>query len=117
MYALFLPFNLRRFLKEYKGKKLEDGKGLSRKGRLTNARIKATQNFYGRAIRSNKVNTRKMSKESNQFYIVMLALLANPCIHTNHKVIKVGEATKGTLLMEHLRINPRNVHYMRLHRN
>ena len=55
--------NLRSLVKEYKGKKLEDGKGLSSKGRLTIARIDAIQNFYGRTIRDNKNNPEKMSKE------------------------------------------------------
>ena len=55
--------NLRLLVKEYKGKKLEDGKSLRGKGRLTNARIDAIQNFNGRAIHDNKGNTEKMSEE------------------------------------------------------
>ena len=45
--------NLRRLVKEFKGKKLEDGKDIGRKARLTNVRIDAMQNFYGRTIRDN----------------------------------------------------------------
>ena len=37
--------NLHLLIKEYKGKKLEDGKGLSGKGRLTISRIDAIQSF------------------------------------------------------------------------
>ena len=55
--------NLPRLVKECKGKKLEYGKSLRRKGCLTNARIDAIQNFYGLAIRDNKGNTEKRSKE------------------------------------------------------
>ena len=43
---------------------MEDGKGLSGKGRLTLARIDAIQNFYGRAIRDNKNNPEAMSRET-----------------------------------------------------
>ena len=39
--------NLRQLIKEYKGKKLEDSKGLSGKWRLTISRIDAAQSFYG----------------------------------------------------------------------
>lgn len=45
---------LRRLVKEYKGKRLEDGKGTRGKGRLTNERIEARQIFYGRIIFGNK---------------------------------------------------------------
>ena len=44
------------------GKKLSDGKGLGRKGRLTTARIDTLQNFYGLTIRNNKGNSEAMSK-------------------------------------------------------
>ena len=37
--------NLHLLIKEYKGKKLEDGKGLSGKGRFTISRIDAIQSF------------------------------------------------------------------------
>ena len=55
--------NLRRLIKEYKGKKLGDGKVLSGKGRPTISCIYAIQSFYGHAIRNNKGNLKKMSKE------------------------------------------------------
>lgn len=55
--------NLRRLVKEYDGKKLEDGKGISGKKKLTNAKIDAMQKFYGSAIRDNKVDVLKMSGE------------------------------------------------------
>ena len=39
---------------KFSGKKLEDGKGIGGRGRLTAVRIDAMQNFYGKAIRDNK---------------------------------------------------------------
>ena len=74
--------NLRRLVKEYKGKKLEDGKSLSGKGRLTNARRDAIQNFYGRAIRDSKGNTEKMSKEIWAI-LYHYASTADKPMHTN----------------------------------
>ena len=47
--------NLRALVREYKGKKLTDGKLLSGKDRLTIIGIDAIQNVYGRAIRDNKL--------------------------------------------------------------
>ena len=55
--------NLLRLIKEYKGKNLEDGKSLSGKGRLAISRIDDIQSFYGHAIRNNKGNVKKISKE------------------------------------------------------
>ena len=74
--------NLRRMVKEYKGKKLEDGKTLSGKGHLTNARIDVIQNFYGRAIRDNKGNTEQMS---NEIWAILYhyASTADKPMHTN----------------------------------
>ena len=74
--------NLRRMVKEYKGKKLEDGKTLSRKGRLTSARIDAIQNFYGRTICDNKGNTEQMSKEIWAI-LYHYASTADKLMHTN----------------------------------
>ena len=50
-------------VRECKGKKLADGKLLSEKDRLKVIRIDAIQNFYRRAIRSNKGNPQKMFEE------------------------------------------------------
>ena len=61
-----MGINLRRLIKEYKGKKPEDGKGLSGKRRLTISLIDAIQRFYCHVIRSNKRNVIKMSKEINK---------------------------------------------------
>ena len=55
--------NLRPLIREYKGKNTEGGKGLSGKGRLTISRIDVIQSFYGHAIRNNKGNVKKVSKE------------------------------------------------------
>ena len=51
-------------IKDMKGTKLEDGKGISGKGRLTIARIDAMQNFYGRTIRDNEGDSAKMSHDA-----------------------------------------------------
>ena len=61
-----MGINLRRLIKEYKGKKPEDGKGLSGKRRLTISLIDAIQRFYCHVIRSNNRNVIKMSKEINK---------------------------------------------------
>lgn len=47
------------------GKKLDDGKGLGGKGRLTLTRIDTLQNFYGKAIRDNKGDAKAMSKATH----------------------------------------------------
>lgn len=47
------------------GKKLEDGKGIGGKGRLTLTGIDTLQNFFGKAIRDNKRNARAMSKATH----------------------------------------------------
>jgi hypothetical protein len=44
------------------GKKLDDGKGIQGRGRLTKERIDSFQVFYGRAIRDNKGDAEAMSK-------------------------------------------------------
>ena len=53
---------LRAIVRDYKGKKLKDGKVINGKGRLTNNRINVFQNLYGHAIRSNKGRPKSMSK-------------------------------------------------------
>ena len=47
------------------GKKLDDGKGIGGSGRLTNVRIDAMQNFYGKAIRDHKGDAAAMSKATH----------------------------------------------------
>ena len=47
------------------GKKLEDGKGIGGRGRLTSNRIDTLQNFYGKAIRDNKGDAKAMSKATH----------------------------------------------------
>lgn len=56
--------NLRRLVKDYRGKKLSDGKGLSGRGRLRITRIDAIQNYYGRTIRNNKIDPEPMSTQT-----------------------------------------------------
>lgn len=50
---------------KFSGKKLDDGKGIGGRGRLTAVRIDAMQNFYGKAIRDNKGNATAMSKATH----------------------------------------------------
>ena len=59
--------NLRRLIKEYKGKKLEGGKSLSGEERLAISRIDDIQSFYGHAVRNNKLNVKK-NIEGNMGY-------------------------------------------------
>ena len=55
---------LRRLLREYKGKRLNDEKSLGDAGGgLTILRCDSIQSFYGKCIRENKGNVDKMSKE------------------------------------------------------
>ncbi|KAI8797020.1 Short-chain collagen C4 [Biomphalaria glabrata] len=51
---------LRRLKAQNKGLKLEDGKGLSGLGRLTDKKIDTLQNYYGMAIRQNAGNLQAM---------------------------------------------------------
>ncbi|XP_070579632.1 uncharacterized protein [Ptychodera flava] len=56
--------HLRKLVEEHKGKKLEDGRALTGRNRLTNHLINAFQVFYGIALRSNKGNVEEMSKQT-----------------------------------------------------
>ena len=53
---------LRSLVRDWKGKKLADGKSISGRGRLTNKRINVFQNLYGHNIRANKGDPKAMSK-------------------------------------------------------
>ena len=52
--------NLKLLVREYRGKKLDDNKELSGKGRVTISRIDAILNFYIRAISDYKNKLVKM---------------------------------------------------------
>ena len=54
---------LRRLRKDYKGKKLDDGRLLSGQGRLTDKKIDSLQNYYGQAIRRNCENLDNMRRD------------------------------------------------------
>lgn len=55
---------MRKLRKEYRKKKLSDGKGLAgAKGRLTDEAINSLQNYYGLAIRRNKNDLQNMKKD------------------------------------------------------
>ena len=51
-----LGTRLRKLRNEYKGKRLDDGKQITGKGRLTDKCINTMQNYFGIAIRQNKEN-------------------------------------------------------------
>ena len=57
-----LGTRLRQLRKDFKGKKLDDGKGLAGRGRLTDKCINTLQNYYGMAIRQNTDNLYAMKK-------------------------------------------------------
>ena len=48
-----LGSRLRKLRSQWKGKKLDDGKGISGRGRLTDVAINTMQNYFGMAIRQN----------------------------------------------------------------
>ena len=54
-----------------KGLKLDDGKGLGGKGRLTDSKIDVLQNYYGLAVRENLNDVEKMAKniEASLFHV------------------------------------------------
>lgn len=54
---------LRRLRKEYKGKKLEDGRLISGHGRLTEKEIDNIQTYYGMAIRRNTDSVKNMQQD------------------------------------------------------
>lgn len=53
---------LRNLVRDKRGQKLSDGKGISGKNRLTKKIINAMQNYYGMAIRQNTTNLYAMKK-------------------------------------------------------
>ena len=57
-----LGTRLRKLRQNYKGEKLEDGRGIMGKGRLTDKCINTLQNYFGMAIRQNTSNVYLMKK-------------------------------------------------------
>ena len=53
---------LRDLKTKYKGRKLEDGKTIGRRDRLTDSKIDLFQKYYGKAIRSHKQNKEGMRR-------------------------------------------------------
>ena len=88
--------NLGKLVKDMKGKKLEDGKGISGKGRLTIARIDAMQNLYGRTIRDKKGDSAKM--------------LITPSMKIVRKVNEVGAVINATLRLVQKHTSQQNHH-------
>jgi hypothetical protein len=62
---------LRRLKSSNKGLKLDDGKGLGGKGRLTDSKIDVLQNYYGLAVRENLKDVDNMAKniEASLFHV------------------------------------------------
>ena len=54
--------SIRKLVERLKGQKLEDGKGIQGKGRLTIARIDAFQRWYGKCLKDNKGNPEAASR-------------------------------------------------------
>lgn len=53
---------LRRLVKDYKGRKLDDGKSIGGRGRLSQKEIDSLQVYYGKAIRENNSSVDDMRK-------------------------------------------------------
>ena len=73
---------LRRLKSANKGMKLDDGKGLSGAGRLTDKVIDTLQNYYGLAIRQNAGDIEKM-KEAVNAVLPHVASSASNLMHDN----------------------------------
>lgn len=71
----------------FPGKKLEDGKSLGGRGRLTLTRIDTLQNFYGKAIRDNKEDAKVMSKTTH----AILKHYASTPEHPRHEDCPMGK--------------------------
>ena len=69
---------LRRLKSSHKGVKLADGKGVSGKGRLTDAKIDLLQNYYGLAVRENLHDIDKMAKAIKAFLYHVASSDDNP---------------------------------------
>lgn len=73
-----LGSRLRRLKNKMKGVKLDDGKVLGGKGRLTDEAIDKLQNYYGLAIRRNVNDVNKMHKQVWAIYFHKLSTNTNP---------------------------------------
>ncbi|CAG2246741.1 unnamed protein product [Mytilus edulis] len=81
--------HLRRLVDQYKGRKLEDGKQLTGKGRLTNKLMNSFQTFYGMAIRNNKGNVNAM----RQNVMAILFHYASTAEKPMHHFCPVGDTS------------------------
>ena len=61
-----------------KGLKLDDGKGMAGKGRLTDTKINVLQNYYGLAIRENLDDVTKMAKAIDACLLHVASTDKNP---------------------------------------
>ena len=85
---------LRRFVTNMKGKKLEDGKTVGGKGRLTKDRINSIQRYFGRAIRENIGKLYLMKK---RIWGIFLHSVKNPSpsatIENSHMFCPIGKTS------------------------
>ncbi|XP_046844662.1 LOW QUALITY PROTEIN: uncharacterized protein LOC124438534 [Xenia sp. Carnegie-2017] len=78
---------LRRLKNANKGVKLQDGKGLAGKGRLTDGKIDILQNYYGLAVRNNLNDVEKMARDIKASLYHVASTDANP----QHQLCPDGE--------------------------
>ena len=69
---------LRRLVKDYKGRKLDDGKSIGGRGRLSQKEIDSLQVYYGKAIRENNSSVDDMRKAIWAIYFHKLSTDDNP---------------------------------------
>ena len=72
---------LRKLKSANKGLKLDDGKGLAGKGRLTDSKIDVLQNYYGLAIRENLDDVTKMANTIEASLLHVASTDTNPQHH------------------------------------
>ena len=86
---------LRKYKKDNKGKKLSDGKMVGGKGRLTDKVIDKMQNYYRKAIRSNKgdLNRMKESIKAIQYHMIKNGKLALKNTNIAQRLVTPGANT------------------------
>jgi hypothetical protein len=81
--------HLHKLRKELMGKKLEDGKSLAGRGRLTDKEIDNLQNYYGMAIRRNTDSEEKMKQNVWAIYFHKISTDSEP----HHGLCPKGETS------------------------
>ena len=83
---------LRKLVRDNKGRKLADGKGVDGKGRLTKVQIDKMQNYYGMAIRKNSDNLKGMQNDIWAIYHHMIKANSSP-LSEQHKYCPKGSGS------------------------